>query len=182
MSIAEIIHKKVYEEIVYCLRRHPFLFLKDVILFLFLAAAPPIFYYFLGESYASFFESSMGWTILVLVGSIYYLAIWVFFYSQFIDYYLDNWIITNDRLISIDQKGLFARTISELDLYRIQDASSEVKGFFGTLLNYGDLHVQTAGEKELFVLRSIPDPHHIRTRLLDLAEDDRKYHTKSSPL
>ena len=178
MNIAQIIHKKVYEEIIYRLRRHPFLFSKNIILFLFLALTPPAIYYFLSDNYLRFFETTLGYTLLILGASLYYLTIWIFFYAQFVDYYLDNWVITNDRLISIEQKGLFARSVSELDLYRIQDANSEIKGLFGTLFNYGNLYVQTAGEKELFVLKNIPDPHTIRERLLDLAEEDRKYHMK----
>jgi uncharacterized membrane protein YdbT with pleckstrin-like domain len=180
MTIAQMIRKKIYEEIVYRLRRHPFLFVKDIFLFLLLAIAPLIFYYLFSENFIGFLEKSTVRILLMLIGSIYYLAIWVFFYGQFVDYYLDNWIITNDRLISIEQKGLFMRSIAELDLYRIQDVKSEVKGIFGTIFNYGNLHVQTAGEeKELFILKNIPDPHNIREHLLDLAEEDRKYHTKS---
>jgi uncharacterized membrane protein YdbT with pleckstrin-like domain len=179
MTIAEIIRKKIYEEIVYRLRKHPFLFTKTVLIFLFSAAVPVFFYYFIAANYPALLEGVVTKTALVLVSSIYYLGIWVFFFAQFISYYLNNWIITNDRLVSITQEGLFARTISELDLYRIQDARSEIHGLFATLFNYGDVIVETAGEQEFFILKGIPDPHYIRQKLLDLAEGDRKYHVLS---
>ncbi len=179
MSIADIIRKKVYEEIIYRLRKHPLIFCKSIVLFFLMTAIPVVIYYFINQSYPLFLESGAGKVAAFLLGSAYYLAIWVFFFTQFIDYYLDNWVITNDRLVSIDQAGLFGRTISELDLYRIQDVRSEVKGIFATTFNYGDVFVQTAGEKEFFMLKSIPDPHQIREKLLDLAEGDRKYHNLS---
>ncbi len=179
MTISEIIHKKVYEEIIYRLRKHPLLFARTVLVFLFSAAVPVFFYYFIAVHYPTLLEGAVTKPALILVASAYYLGIWVFFFAQFIEYYLDNWIITNDRLVSIDQRGLFARTISELDLYRIQDARSEIHGIFATMFNYGDVIAQTAGEKEFFILKGIPDPHHIRQRLLDLAEGDRKFHVLS---
>ena len=37
------------------------------------------------------------------------------------------WIITNDRILDIEQHGLFARTVSELRLHRVQDVTAEIK-------------------------------------------------------
>ena len=78
--------------------------------------------------------------------------------------------------MDVEQKNLFARTISEVDLYRIQDVTSEVKGFVAHFFNYGDLTIQTAGAQEKFFVRNIPNPHGLRQKLLDLADADRKYH------
>ena len=52
-----------------------------------------------------------------------------FAFIEFTDYYLDTWIVTTERIISIEQKGLFERTASELDLISVQDATAEVHGF-----------------------------------------------------
>ena len=97
-------------------------------------------------------------------------------FAAFLDYYLDTWIITNDRLLNIEQEGVFARTISELDLYKIQDATSEVKGILPSLFGYGNVHIQTAGETKRFELEQVPNPHEVRKLIMDLAEEDRKYH------
>ena len=104
------------------------------------------------------------------------MGIWFFFFPQFVDYYLDAWVITNDRIVNVEQQGLFARTVSELDLYKIQDVTSEVRGLIPTLFNYGNVHVQTAGTQERFVFEQVPNPHEIRKRIMVLVDEDRKYH------
>ena len=77
----------------------------------------------------------------------------------------------------MEQVGVFARRTSEVDLYKIQDITSEVKGVFASLFDYGDLLVQTAGAVERFMVTGIPHPDKLRQEILDLASEDRKYHT-----
>jgi len=170
---------KGYEKIVFSLRRHPFVFFLKILFFLILFIVPLVFYLLIINIFPYFLENTVVYALAILLGSIYYLSIWLFLYTSFIDYYLDVWTITNDRLINVKQQGIFSRTISELDLYKIQDVTSEIKGFFPTLLNYGNIYVQTAGERERFILEQIPNPHQIREKILKLAEEDRKYHQKS---
>ena len=38
-------------------------------------------------------------------------------------------ILTNDRILLIDQRGLLSRTVSEVPIARIQDVSFKTKGF-----------------------------------------------------
>lgn len=178
MHLNELIKQKSYEKPVYILRRHPLIFLKDVALFVFLAAIPYALYYVLQSYFALSLGGPYGYPLLVLGTSIYYLAIWLFFFTQFIDYYLDVWIVTNDRVVNIEQQALFGRTISELDLYKIQDVTSEVKGAIPTFFNYGNVYIQTAGEKERFVFEQVSNPHEIRKSVIDLIDTDRKYHLK----
>ncbi len=176
MTLKTLIQQKDYEKIVYHLRRHPIIFLKNIFLFLGLAVVPVIFYIFMANSFTGILESNTARLILIILASIYYLSIILINFTQFVDYYLDNWIVTNDRILNIEQHALFGRTMSELDLYNIQYVTSEIKGILPTLFNYGSVHVQTAGEITRFVFESVPNPHEIRNRLLDLAEDDRRYH------
>ncbi|MEA3272856.1 MAG: PH domain-containing protein [Patescibacteria group bacterium] len=176
MTLGELIKKKQYEKIVYCLRRHPIIFVKDVLIFLALATVPVGFYFFAKSSLPHLLEEEISRIILLLLGSIYYLSIWLIFFTQFIDYYLDNWIVTNDRILNIKQHALFGRTMAEMDLYKVQDATSDIDGILPTLFNYGNVHIQTAGQKERFVFEQVKDPHKIRDKILDLAEEDRKFH------
>ena len=75
----------------------------------------------------------------------------------------DIWRNFDDVALNIEQKGLFSRTISELDYTHVQDVTSEVHGPIHTLLNYGDVHVQTAGTHGKFTFRNIPRPEKIKT-------------------
>jgi len=114
--------------------------------------------------------------IVVLIGSLFFLFGWLILFQMFMDYYLDVWIVTTRRILSIEQTGLFSRVVSELRLYRVQDVTATVNGLFHTLLNYGELEIQTAGEKTHFVFEEIPHPMNISKSILELAEEDRRKH------
>lgn len=176
MLLNQLIKQKTYEKIEYFLRRDPITFIPTVILFLILMAVPVTIYFLINSLYPQLFIGEVFFPISVLLASIYYLSVYLFCYAQFVDFYLDVWIITNDRVVDIQQNGLFARTISEIDLYRIQDVTVSVKGFFPTIFKYGDLSVKTAADNAVMTFWNIPNPNEVRSALIELAESDRKYH------
>ena len=158
------------------IRKHPIFLLRDVLLFAVLAAAP-IFVAVLGQTiFPTLLTGPVSTPIVAVLGSIYYLAIWLFFFSTLLDYYLDIWVLTNDRLIAVEQQGLFSRTISEMDLWLVQDVTSEIKGIGATIFGYGKLSLETAGKEERFHFEDAHNPNAIREKILSLAEEDRKYH------
>jgi len=79
-------------------------------------------------------------------------------------------------LVDVRQISLFARTIAEVDLFQIQDVSSEVHGIFHSVFNYGDVYLQTAGPVPKFVLYNVPNPDKLRQAILELASEDKKFH------
>ena len=85
-------------------------------------------------------------------------------------YYLNMQIITNERIVDITQNSLLHHTISELHLSRIEDVTAEVKGLLPTFFNYGNVHIQTAGETERFVFSRIPNPAEVAKLVSDLYE------------
>jgi len=176
MSIGKIVTLKPYEKEIFCLRRHLITFLPALFLYI-LGLAIPLgggiyFYITLGEKLTNL----VYLPILILTAGVYLLSITLFFFSYFIDFYLDIFFVTNDRLVDMNQSNLFARTVSEVDLYRIQDITSEVEGFVQQVFNYGTLFIQTAGTEPKFVVYNVPNPHGLRQKLLDLADADRKFH------
>ena len=108
--------------------------------------------------------------IAVLAGSAYLLFIIALLLYGFVDYYLDVYIVTNERIVSVEQDGFFKRKISELYLSNVQDVNAEVKGPFATFINYGDINIQTAGERPNFIFKSIPRPYRISKIIVDLHE------------
>lgn len=171
-----VIRQKSYERIVYILRRHPVTFVPTIAGHIVLLAVPVALYAVLRSLFPWLFGIPAVYAIGVLLGSVYVLSILLFFFTQFTIFYLDLWVVTNDRIIDIEQLGLFSRRIGELDLFQIQDVTSDVHGFFATLFHYGNLSVKTASVNLNIVFRNIPRPEFIREELLRLANDDRKYH------
>lgn len=116
--------------------------------------------------------------VTAIIICMYILGVWLFGFLEFTDYYLDVWIVTNERIINIEQKGLFTRVASELHLAAIQDATSEVSGPLHTFLDYGNVVVETAAEKIRFVFREVPKPESVKEIILELVEQDKKRHNE----
>ena len=79
-------------------------------------------------------------------------------------------IITDRRIVDIDQVGLFSHTISELHIENIEDVTSQTNGVFGTLFSYGMVYVQTAGTHERFEFDNVPNPGAVERMILDIYE------------
>lgn len=176
MHLAGFINQKSYEKVHYVLRRHPITFVPTVFLYIILMCMPVAVFFMVRTMFPELMDGPVLFPIMVLLGSAYHLGVTVFFHGQFIEFYLDEWVVTNDRVVDVEQRGLFARTISELDLFRIQDVTAEVNGIFATFFNYGDVHVQTASQNGDIIFRAIPEPNRIREDMLRLSHEDRKYH------
>jgi len=86
---------------------------------------------------------------------------------------LDHWIITDRRIIVIDQIRFFQRNVSIFRLERLQDIEFNVSGLIATVLNFGTLKAQTAGTHEHnFQTSGLPDPRGLQG-LIQKATDDR---------
>lgn len=169
------LHKSLpHEKIMIVARRHWFIFIVKLFLNVVLLAVPlPLLWY--GTTYfAAIFSGTFIFPFIVVFLTIYYLAMWLVFFLTFIDLYLDVWIITNKRIINIEQFGLFSRTESEHQLSVIQDISTEVHGVFPTIFNYGDLHIQTAGESQRVTFKQIPEPYYVKKIISDMIERKKK--------
>ncbi len=93
---------------------------------------------------------------------------------SFLDYYLDIVILTNERIVEVEQKVLFGRSISELHLIDIQDVTSQTKGFLETLFNFGTVSVQTAGTTRYFVFKHLSNPRFIAQKITTLKANLKK--------
>lgn len=146
-------------------------------MFLVLIIMPIIVYVVIISLFPGIIDNPRLYPILLLLGSMYLLTMYLFFYVRFIDYYLDLWIVTNDRIIDTEQHNLFHRNITELDLFRIQDVTVETYGFFSTIFDYGNVIIKTASSNTNIIFYEVHHPNHIREELLRLSHEDRKYHT-----
>ena len=161
------------EHLVYFLRKHPITLSSVGFGYLFLILLPFIGFGLLQMNAPSVLHDPILFPLILLGASFFWLYCWLFLFQAFLDYYLDIWVVTNHRIVNITQTGLFHRETSELRLYRVQDASASVGGFLHTMLNFGKIEIQTAGEKEHFVFEDIPHPQDVAKNVMQLAEKDR---------
>lgn len=99
---------------------------------------------------------------------IYLSVLWVLGFIFWTEYYLDMWILTDQRLIDVEQRGLFSREVSSLRLDRIQDVKVEVVGVIDTFLHIGTIHVQTAGSEKEFIIPSAKSPEVAKRKILEV--------------
>ncbi len=80
-------------------------------------------------------------------------------------------LITNENIIEVRQISLFSKKTSHLNMINVEDVTVRKKGILQTMLNYGTLVVQTAGELENFVFTNAPDPDTYRRYIIQAHEE-----------
>ncbi|HEX6462357.1 MAG TPA: PH domain-containing protein [Candidatus Saccharimonadales bacterium] len=90
------------------------------------------------------------------------------FFYHWMSWYFSVFIITNQRLRQVSQKGLFSRSIIDLGLNKIQNITVDVPGFNAAVLGFGTIVVQTyVGD---LVLDRVEHPEKIYESLLDIVK------------
>lgn len=111
----------------------------------------------------------LGFFLLLLTGLLWGVRSWIV-------WSLNAFILTNQRLIDVDQKGFFHRTVSEAALGKIQDVSFTVQGPWQTMFQYGKVIVQTAGTTTNLELEGVHHPEQIQelvTKLQQTVQEER---------
>lgn len=165
------------EHVVLEARKHWILFLAELLPFAiaavlpfalpkFLEIAPPL------AQYASLFDYSTLLARTVL--GVWLLIVWTSAWGSFTRYFLNAWVLTNKRIVDIEQRNYFNREVSSLFLPRVQDVTTNVVGLFQSLLGFGNINVQTAGATDEFHMKGIPRPEQVRDIILRYVAEGSK--------
>ncbi len=114
------------------------------------------------ESLVEIFPFLLNYKTRVLILYFLSLSLLILWQAGFVvvaTYYLDCWIVTDERTIHTELRALFNRILSSVPHHRVQDITVEVHGVFPTLLRYGNLQIQTAGRFHEFIFKQIPEPY-----------------------
>lgn len=149
--------QKPDEQVKLLVRPHWLVMLRPIAAILFLAIIPIVVLAVLSANAVEPF-SGAGLAITAVTVPAYYLTLITWLFIAWVDYYLDVGIVTNQRIIDIDQRGLFRRNVAELDCRMVQDINADKTGILQTLFNFGDVVVQTAGERPNFTFHAVPKP------------------------
>jgi len=163
-----VVHVQPNEKILLKLRKHWFVLLRSGAGVLFGGLLPPIILAWLSAIDvfpAMALAPPAAWTF---VGSLWLLIVWMALAAIWTNYYLDAWIVTDKRIIYIEQVAFFSRKIVTVRMERVQDVTDEAHGVIETLLHFGTLRIQTAGPTgEFTVIEGIPRPDKVRNKILD---------------
>jgi hypothetical protein len=101
----------------------------------------------------------------------WYLFTFGYLFQVFINWYFNVFLITNKKIVDFDVEGLTYKNVSEASLRNIEDVTSRVSGTLGTILNIGDVFVQTAAEEREFEFEMIDNPGQIRDVISDMVSN-----------
>ncbi|MEK7649796.1 MAG: PH domain-containing protein [Patescibacteria group bacterium] len=149
------------------IHKHWFVFFGRMLSLLFMGSVP-FFGFLLAPELALAINPESLWFLLLFFAMIWWLVLLFIFFVEWLDYWLDAWIITDQRIIDIEQKSLFRREVSEFVIARIQDIKIETPGFIGTVLKFGNIRIQTAGE-ESFTIEAIPRLNETKNLIMSFA-------------
>jgi len=102
-----------------------------------------------------FFFFTKIWIYIILI--VFWMWFTLFLYVRWLDHELDLFIITNNRVIWIEQVSLLNRTVSECSLSQVQEVGSKTMWFFANMLNYWTITIQTAWNATNFIMDYAPD-------------------------
>lgn len=114
--------------------------------------------------------------IMRLALTAYLMIVLIVTITELTDYWLDSWIVTTERIISTEQFGLFKRIVSELPLVQVEDVTAETSGFLETFMTFGDVYVQTAGERERFQFKNVNNPEEVKETIIRLWQTCKTQH------
>lgn len=89
----------------------------------------------------------------------------ILFFYHYIMWYFTIYVVTNQRIRQITQKGFFGKDVVELQLSKIQNISYNVPGFSGEVFGFGTIVIQTfVGD---LVIRNVEHPEKTYNKLQD---------------
>ncbi len=154
------------ENIILLIRRHfatniPWIFASFLLILL-----PLLFPFFLNFSP---FPLPSSQTITFYI-AFYYIVVFGFVLINFTLWYFNVGLVTNLHVIDIDLSGILYRQISQAKMEKIEDVTYRQAGFIRSLFNYGDVHMQTAGEEENIEYDRVPRPAKVAEIINDITE------------
>ena len=105
---------------------------------------------------------------------IWYLITTAYFLESFLTWFLNVYIVTDERIIDIDFYNLIYKEVSDANIDKIQDVTYKMGGVVRTLFNYGDVLIQTASEVPNFDFLAVPHPDKIVKVLQDLRIEEQQ--------
>ena len=121
------------EEVQFVFRRH-FLTAKSGVIFLILMIMIGVGLTLLWPNNMMIFETFLALILVGVLGFLYSYMLW----------YFSIYIVTNQRIRQISQRGLFKKSVVDLGLDKIQSISYGVNGIRAGLMGYGTIVIQTA--------------------------------------
>lgn len=156
------------ETVVLFLRQHIVVNVPWIILAFLMLIAPTIIFPLLLSIVRVTIHVPMGYIIIATIW--WYVATFGFIVAKSLGWFINIYIVTNERVVDIDFYYLLYKHFAEAELNKIQDISFSSQGIFATIFNYGEVTIETAGEAPHLVFEMVPHPEHVVETIRSLME------------
>lgn len=143
------------EEVLLLLRAHPVTMLPWILTAVFFFLVP----IFLNVVIIEFFSLPE----VLFIDLIWYSLILSYVYLKMLAWLFNVGIVTNLRVVDINFNAIIEKEFSATSLNDITDVSEKTSGFLRSMLQYGNVVVQTAGTKQNIEFPAVPDPIEVVT-------------------
>jgi len=111
------------------------------------------------------------WVYIFMV--LFWMLFLLFLYIEWLNHELDMFIITNNRIIWLDQVSFLNRTISECNLWQVQEVNASTKWILANLLNFWTVTIQTAWNISNFEMTYVPNAIQTSRQILNAVDSYR---------
>lgn len=161
------VSQEINESIVLVLRQAPITQLRWILLASVLLTLP-LFTGGLGV----FSDIPGKFKLAALLG--WYLLLFGFVLEQFLKWFYNVYIITDERIIDVDFHSLIYKSISAAKIDNIEDTTARTGGFLASLFNYGTVVIQTAADKREFEFDNVPQPNKVTQVINELIIEEER--------
>lgn len=149
------------EPILLLLRQHPIVNIRWMIIATLMLLAPLSLNFFplldwLPERFQ--FVALIGW----------YSLTFGFILENFLIWFFNIYIITDERVIDVDFFNLLFKKVSEAKIENIEDITSATGGFLQSVIDFGEVRIQTSAEIPQIEFDKVPHPGKVATFLSEM--------------
>jgi len=105
----------------------------------------------------------------IVILAIYYSFVLTYIIFNFLDWYYDIYLVTNQRVVDYEFKPISSYKVFEVSLEDIQDIRAKTVGFLPSIFDYGDVVISSAAETGSFKFHAVPAPNKFRDIIGDLS-------------
>lgn len=148
--------QKPEEEIIVAQRRHVWVLAKPLSKIFLATVIVAVIFYFFQASWVTGYSLMFYFLFLAVYGGYHYLV-----------WHHDWYILTNLRLLDLNQKSFFQRRMRYIDLDNIRDVSYESRGL-GAIFSFGRLIIHLKSSREKIVFELVNNPEDFQEEILSL--------------
>ena len=150
------------EQIIMICRRHWIVYWLDGLVLFLLFLLPYGIYRLIGWNSLATLITDTNYHMAIFFYTAWFLLLWTYFFIVWTNLYLDAWVVTDRRIIDIEQESLFHRSVSDFRVEKIQNIMVKEMGFIANFFGYGTIIVETAGERIELRFDKLPHPYKVR--------------------